>query len=637
MSAIFGILRFDGRPVSPREIERMGNALAHRGPDGKRTVVEGSLGVGHCLLRVNQEDWNEAQPILDGEVILVADLRLDNREALAAELGIAADALDDMSDSAVLLAAYRHWGESVAEHLLGDFTFAIWDAAKRVLLLGRDHMGQRGLFYHHGAGFLAFATEVQALWAVEDVPRRLSEDMLAKRLLFSLDREPGETLFEDVTVLPGATMVRLDQDGTLTPRVYWQPHAGAEHVGRDEAHFYAAYRAIVEEAVACRVRRLLRPPALCFSGGFDSGTIAAVAGPIVAEKGRKLVAVASVLEAGESRPVIADARAAVEAFRDYPFMDLQYYTRGDDTAFTDLETVFATTHTGGGSPFVRRGLYRIAASTGTRLVMDGHGGDYTVNVLSAGMLGRFLLRGRVSTFAREFTARMRATGRPVRHVVRQDILPALIPPRAGAFLHLLRRGFVPVWRTRPVARAFAQGMIARGVVHPSRVRVAQSLHHRWRASWLHRLGRAAQAPALQGMLAAAHGLDFTRPFHDKRVVELGLAVPEGLQFRNGLERHLARTMFADRLPRRLLTRGPGNDAEDPDHFRMAAASLQAALAEARSLDTDGRLSRYVDFGKLAESIADLDETRRADHLRLHRAVAMISLARFIAWFNRAND
>jgi asparagine synthase (glutamine-hydrolysing) len=139
------------------------------------------------------------------------------------------------------------------------------------------------------------------------------------------------------------------------------------------------------------------------------------------------------------------------------------------------------------------------------------------------------------------------------------------------------------------------------------------------------------------MLAGAQGLDFTRPFHDKRVVELGLAIPEGLQFRNGLERHLARTMFADRLPRRLLTRGPGNDAEDPDHFRMAAASLPAALAEARSLDTDGRLSRYIDFGKLAESIADLDETRRADHLRLHRAVAMISVARFIAWFNRAND
>ncbi|CAN5802473.1 lasso peptide isopeptide bond-forming cyclase [soil metagenome] len=637
MSAIFGILRFDGRPVSPREIERMGNALAHRGPDGKRTIVEGSLGMGHCLLRVNQEDWHEAQPILDGEVILVADLRLDNREVLAAVLGIAADALGDMPDSAVLLAAYRRWGEDLVGHLLGDFTFAIWDAAKRVLLLGRDHMGQRGLFYHHGDGFLAFATEVQALWAIEDVPRRLSEDMLGKVLLASIDRDPGQTLFEDVAVLPGATLVRLDQGGILTSRAYWQPHAGAEHLGRDEAYFYAAYHAIVEEATACRVRRLLRPPALCFSGGFDSGTIAAVAGPIVAAKGRKLVAVASVLETGESRPVVRDARAAVEAFRHYPFMDLHYYTRGDDTAFTDLETMFATAHMPGSAPFVRRGLYRIAASAGARLVMDGHGGDYTVNVLPAGMLGRFLLRGRAWTFAREFRARMRATGRPVRHVLRQDVLPGLIPPRAAAFFHLLRRGFVPVWRDRPVAQAFAHDMIARRAVRPSRVRMSQSLHHRWKKSWLHRLGRAAQGPALQGTLAGAYGLDFTRPFHDKRVVELGLAIPEGLQFRNGLERHLARTMFADCLPRRLLTRGPGNDAENPDHFRMAAASVPAALAEAQSRDRDGRLSRYVDFGKLAASVADLDETRRSDHQRLYRAVAIISVTRFIAWFDRAND
>lgn len=637
MSAIFGILRFDGRSVSSREIERMGNALAHRGPDGKRTVVEASLGLGHCLLRVNREDWNEAQPILDGDVILVADLRLDNREALAAELGIAADALDAMPDSAVLLAAYRHWGEGVAEHLLGDFTFAIWDTAKRVLLLGRDHMGQRGLFYHHGAGFLAFATEVQALWAVEDVPRRLSEEMLGKLLLASIDRDPGQSLFEEVAVLPGATIVRLDQDGALTSRVYWRPHAGAEHVGRDEAHFYAAYRAVVEEAIACRVRRLLRRPALCFSGGFDSGTIAAVAGPIVAASGRKLVAVASVLEEGESRPVLRDARAAVEAFRVYPFMDLHYYTRGDDTAFTDLETVFATAYLPGGAPFVRRGLYRMAASAGARLVMDGHGGDYTVNVLPGGMLGRFLLRGRAVTFAREFRARMRATGRPVRHVLRQDVLPALIPPRAAAFFHLLRRGFVPVWRDAPVARAFARDMIARGVVRRSRVRMSQSLQHRWRARWLHRLGRVAQGPALHGTLAGAHGLDFTRPFHDKRIVELGLAIPEGLQFRNGLERHLARTMFADCLPRGLLTRGPGNDAENPDHFRMAVESVPAALAETRSLDRDGRLSRYVDFEKLAASVSALDETRKTDHVPLYRAIATIAAARFIAWFDRAND
>ena len=95
MSAIFGILRFDGQPVSARELDRMGNMLAFRGPDGRQTVVADGIGLGHCLLRVNAEDWNEAQPIHDGDVTLVADLRLDNREDLAVEMGIAAEHLRD--------------------------------------------------------------------------------------------------------------------------------------------------------------------------------------------------------------------------------------------------------------------------------------------------------------------------------------------------------------------------------------------------------------------------------------------------------------------------------------------------------------------------------------------------------------
>src|SRR4051812_38987305 len=111
MSAIFGIVRFDDGPVAQRDVERMGKTLAHRGPDGRKVAVEGGAGLGHCLMRVNQEDWFEAQPIRDGALIVVADARIDNREALAAEIGIGDAALRDMPDSAVLLAAYRHWGE----------------------------------------------------------------------------------------------------------------------------------------------------------------------------------------------------------------------------------------------------------------------------------------------------------------------------------------------------------------------------------------------------------------------------------------------------------------------------------------------------------------------------------------------
>ncbi|MBO9499209.1 MAG: hypothetical protein J7483_07110 [Novosphingobium sp.] len=637
MSAIFGILRFDGAPLPPSDIDRMGNSLARHGPDGRRTAIHGAAAMGHCLLRVNREDALEAQPIVDGDLMLAADLRLDNREALGLALGIGEADLRDLPDSAVLLAAYRHWGGDCAAHLLGDFTFAIWDARARTLVLGRDHMGQRALFYHLGDGFLAFATDVKALWAVEGIPRKLSDDAIGRGLLLAIDPVPGGSLFEGIATLPNAALLRLDREGTAILSRYWEPHAAPEHLGKDEAYYLRAYRSIVAEAVACRVRRLGHAPALCFSGGFDSGSIAAFAGPIVAAQGRRIVAIASVLGEGETRAAVRDARAAVDAYRSWPFLDIRHHVQREEEVLKGLETWFDAIQGQAGTLYVRRGINAIAAASGARLIMDGHGGDYTVNVNAGAMLGRMLRRGRLAGFLREYRMRMRATGWPLLRVLRHDVLPALMPMRAVAWAALARGGFVPSWRRRPIALAFARSLFARGVADPARLRDDTPVHDRWQRRWLHILRRTASAPPVHAALAAAQGLEFTRPFHDKRVVELGLAIPESLQFRDGRERYLARTALGDLLPDRLLRRGPGNDAENPDMFRMARATAPAVLAEARALDRGGRLSRYVDFDKLEAMIADPDETKRPHHHRLALANATIHMARFIAWFDRSND
>jgi len=151
MSAIFGIVRFDDGAVSGRNLERMSHALAYRGPDGIKFVIDGAVALGHGLMLVNREDQFEAQPLRDREadLTLVADLRLDNREELAAAFGINAAELRDLPDSALALRAYKEWGEHCAEHLLGDFAFALWDRQAKKLVLARDHMGQRYVHYHH--------------------------------------------------------------------------------------------------------------------------------------------------------------------------------------------------------------------------------------------------------------------------------------------------------------------------------------------------------------------------------------------------------------------------------------------------------------------------------------------------------
>src|SRR5262249_2370713 len=161
MSGICGIFRFDGKPAAKSDLDRQMARLAHLGPDRTRTSSGGPIALGHLLMRVTREDTFDAQPIRDAETTLVADLRLDNREELAAALSISADSLSVMPDSAVLLAAYKKWGGDCVERLIGDFAFAIWDARKKSLTLGRDHMGQRHVFYHRAPGCFSFASVLQ--------------------------------------------------------------------------------------------------------------------------------------------------------------------------------------------------------------------------------------------------------------------------------------------------------------------------------------------------------------------------------------------------------------------------------------------------------------------------------------------
>ncbi|MGH6676493.1 MAG: hypothetical protein ACRECE_09790 [Xanthobacteraceae bacterium] len=217
----------------------MSQTLAHRGPDSRKIAIDGRAGVGHCLMRVNQEDLFEAQPIRDGAagVTLVADCRIDNREELAEQFDVSPADLRDMPDSALVLRSYQKWGEFCTEHLLGDFAFAVWDGHAQKLVLARDHMGQRSVHYHRGNGFFAFATEIKALWAIPDVRRELDEGQLARFIVMDLLPRPGATFFRDIVGLPGVKVLTLSPHGECSLRRYWKPSGDPQHQHRSESYY----------------------------------------------------------------------------------------------------------------------------------------------------------------------------------------------------------------------------------------------------------------------------------------------------------------------------------------------------------------------------------------------------------------
>jgi len=636
VSGVCGIVRFDGGAVDARDLDRQTGRLKHLGPDGVARFVEGPVAMAHLMMRITREDGFDAQPVHDGDRTLVADARIDNREEIAQALGIAPDALADMSDSALIMRAWRRWDEAAPEHLVGDFLFVVWDAETRTLTLARDHMGQRHVFYHQGEGFFAFATEIKGLWALPDAPRELDDDQIARGLAFEENLDIGATGYVGIRAMPGGTLGVLDASGGFAWRRYWEPHADPAHEGKDEAYYIAAYRQVLTDAVACRLRRSAWAGGVFMGGGFDSSAICGLAGPVVGAQGRKFIVASSVMPE-DYRGAIHSARRWVEMCRRHmPHLDVRYVTREDLDIFTGMEEAFLATD-GGHSPnrYVNDALYKAIKAAGGRIAMDGFGGDYTVNPRGQNALTRLLVRGQWRRFFSEFGAVKKRLRLDTRRMVVRYMLYPLLPAWLATARANRANGLRMFGPTMPLSKAALADHRRRG----ARTRFQWKPLASQRDGMLRTLRSQQNGQALAGSIAAAqHGLEFTQPFHDKRVVEFGLAIPEDLYLKDGKERWLARKALADVYPPEYQERKPGNDDLGPDFLMMAKRVEPRVLAEIDRMEKGGKLSRYYDFARMRKMLTRrrLEDHSSGNEFDTRQAQLAFLQARYIEWFRGEN-
>jgi len=284
MSGIVGILNLDGAPVDDRLLQKLTAALTFRGPHAQAQWQKGRVGLGHTLLATTFESQHESQPCsLDGAVWITADARLDDRDRLRQQLARhqAAD-LSAASDAELILHAYQVWGEHCVEHLLGDFSFAIWDDRRQRLFCARDHFGLRLLYYAHVGECLLFSNTLQTLRQHPAVSNRLHEPAIGDFLLFGYNLEPDTTSFVDIRRLPPAHALIVDGSRIRCKR-YWQlPVPEPLHYQRP-ADYVERFQELLQHAVADRLRT--NRVTVWMSGGLDSTTIAALARPLLTGRG----------------------------------------------------------------------------------------------------------------------------------------------------------------------------------------------------------------------------------------------------------------------------------------------------------------------------------------------------------------
>ena len=269
MCGIAGVLRFDGNRADPALAAAMAARLAHRGPDGSGTFCREGVSLSHTRLAVIDPEGG-AQPMgsADGGVQIVYNGEIYNHLQLRTRLARLGHVFRTRSDTEVLLAGYARWGEDLPARLHGMFAFAIVDFPRKRLLLARDHLGIKPLYWTANAARLAFASEIAALRLLPDYATDL--DMQAVDQYLQLQYIPAPlTVFRGTHKLPPGTLLRADFDGTVhEPRRYWTlayaPQDGLSAEEWDEQLDWALTDSVRAHLVADV------PFGACLSGGIDS-------------------------------------------------------------------------------------------------------------------------------------------------------------------------------------------------------------------------------------------------------------------------------------------------------------------------------------------------------------------------------
>jgi asparagine synthase (glutamine-hydrolysing) len=271
---IGGIVSLDGgSPVRRTRLDEINQVLRHRGPDGAGVWTDRGVGLAHRRLAIiDLAGGGQPMPNEDRTAWLVCNGEIYNHAALRTRLERHGHRLRSRSDNEVILHLYEDLGDACVEQLDGMFAFALWDVSRSRLLLARDRLGIKPLYYALTADELLFGSEIKAILAAGGIRPSLNRAILPEFLATNFV-SGEETFFEGVRkLLPGRLLTWSLAEGTRTLR-YWRPSQPGNDTRRTEREYARELRARLEDAVSSHLMSDV-PVGLFLSGGVDSGALA---------------------------------------------------------------------------------------------------------------------------------------------------------------------------------------------------------------------------------------------------------------------------------------------------------------------------------------------------------------------------
>jgi asparagine synthase (glutamine-hydrolysing) len=571
------------------------------GPDASDRADVGNLSLGRNLFRLVPEDRFDRQPLVsaDGRLALVADLRLDNRDEIAEGLGIATGTAAGFADAQLLLLALERWDVGAADRLLGDFAFACFDMSRQRLLLARDALGQRPLFWARTPGLFGFASMPVGLHALASVEREADDRSLA-RYLASLPLAGDSSFYRGIRRVEPGHVVEATPE-RIEPRRYWTPRPSPLRLARFE-EYVEAFRGELDGAVRRRLRGVDGVAATHLSGGWDSSAVTATAARLAPQT--RIVALTAVPRGPQQAPAnrFADEGALAAATAAlYPNIEHVLVAHPDRSPLADLDRNLEAFGRPSFNPCNHvwlSGLRERARESGARILLTGEIGNWTISASPNTLLADYLRRGRWIAWLREAAAMTRSGRARLRGVLASsfgpwvpDALWRLTGPFSSAPDPARVTALDPRWRA-----VLEDEQRALGVGHARR---PKDYFAYARQAFMTEMDFGQYRKGILG----GWGIDKRDATADRRLVEFCLSLPLEMLLSEGKRRPLARAALADRLPAEVLdARGKGYQAADWHESltrdRPAVRTLVDAIA------ADPRASEIVDVAWLRAALAE---------------------------------
>lgn len=596
----------------------------HRATDGAGLWHSGNVFFGYHKLIISPWQQEETMPVEDEQYVITADARIDNRDHLAALIGLKKGDQPVPNDPLLILAAYKKWGETCADYLEGEFAFAIWDKQANSLFCAVDHIGFRPFYYYDGPDVFIFCSEMKGILAVKETPNVFNEVSLIE--YFFRQSDPAKTYNDELFALLGGSTLSLKNNSNILISKYWSPKPAGKYYFTKDNDWADCLGELLFEAIENRLQTDM-PVGVTLSGGLDSSSVACIAGRILEKRNKPLYAFSSVLPQGHSG-VERDEREYINIIgRHVKNLEQTFVDAQKASPFKNLEQAFETEEAiPNGFWYMDHAINAASCEKNVRVLLSGFGGDYFVSYKGSYVLYRLIKQNKIGEALR-LLRQSRQHEKSYLQILKTDFIAFT---RFFEYYESVKNRNKKNWQSyTPLRDGFTKPYMPGLNFKPTSDQVDRMQHFIGTGQMSRIMGAFANRHAVYGQEAAT-------PLFDKKVMEFMLDVPMQQYRVGGAKRSLLRRAMEGILPPEIQWR-KDKLPYSPDYISRIIKEKQFILSLLQD-DAYNDAWKYIDRARIKEH---LDSLKPIEGMGSVKEVAAIRISQgvisacFIKWLKES--